>query len=88
MLLLWERFLTLEVNTATTLGFEAFASLSVPFFGVDRRTPRSAWSGCPSSCRHERVVAMGEIGLDCGTQFEVWTLSASTCASPRLTTCR
>src|SRR5450756_2745000 len=34
VLLLWERFLTLEANTAKTLGFEAYASLSVPFFGV------------------------------------------------------
>ena len=31
VLLLWERFLTMEANTATTLGYEAFASLSVPF---------------------------------------------------------
>ena len=36
VLLLWERFLTMEATTAQTLGYEAFTSISVPFFGVNR----------------------------------------------------
>ncbi|HJW75322.1 MAG TPA: TatD family hydrolase [Thermoleophilia bacterium] len=70
VLLLWERFLTMEVNTAKTLGFEAFASLSVPFFGVNRKDAETCLAKLPEFLEHERVVAMGEIGLDCATAFE------------------
>ena len=71
VLLLWERFLTMEANTAKTLGFEAFASLSVPFFGVNRKDAETCLARLPEFLSHERVVAMGEIGLDCATDFEV-----------------
>ena len=71
VLLLWERFLTMEVNTAATLGYQAFASLSVPFFGVNHADAEKCLARLPEFLAHERVVAMGEIGLDCGTPFEV-----------------
>ena len=71
VLLLWERFLTMEANTATTLGYEAFPSLSVPFFGVNHADAEKCLARLPDFLSHERVVAMGEIGLDCGTEFEV-----------------
>jgi len=71
VLLLWERFLTMEVNTAKTLGYEAFASLSVPFFGVNRKDAEKCLDRLPDFLQNERVVAIGEIGLDCGTQFEI-----------------
>ena len=70
VLLLWERFLTLEVNTAATLGFEAYASLSVPFFGVTAKDAEKCLERLPEFLKHERVVAMGEIGMDCATGFE------------------
>jgi len=70
VLQLWERFLTLEVNTAKTLGFEEYVSLSVPFFGVTAKDAGKCLERLPDFLKHERVVAMGEIGLDCGTQFE------------------
>ncbi len=71
VLLLWERFLTMEVNTATTLGYEAFVSLSVPFFGVNHKDAETCLARLPEFLGHERVVALGEIGLDCATDFEV-----------------
>ena len=72
VLQLWERFLTLEVNTATTLGFEEYVSLSVPFFGVTKKDAETCLARLPDFLKHERAVAMGEIGLDCGTEFEEW----------------
>ncbi|HUK76422.1 MAG TPA: TatD family hydrolase [Thermoleophilia bacterium] len=71
VLLLWERFLTMEANTAATLGYQAYASLSVPFFGVNHADAEKCLARLPDFLTHERVVAMGEIGLDCGTPFEV-----------------
>lgn len=70
VLLLWERFLTLEVNTATTLGFQAYVSLSVPFFGVTAKDAEKCLAKLPDFLQNERVVALGEIGLDCATDFE------------------
>ena len=64
VLLLWERFLTMEVNTAATLGYQAFASLSVPFFGVNHADAETCLARLPEFLTHERVVAIGEIGLD------------------------
>ncbi len=60
----------MEANTATTLGYEAFISLSVPFFGVNHADAEKCLARLPEFLSHERVVAMGEIGLDCGTEFE------------------
>jgi predicted metal-dependent TIM-barrel fold hydrolase len=71
VLLLWERFVTMEANTARTLGYEAFASLSVPFFGVNHSDAEKCLARLPEFLGHERVVAMGEIGLDCATDFEI-----------------
>ena len=66
----WERFTTLEVSTAQTLGYESFASLSVPFIGLGQSDTEKALEVLPGLLEHERVVAMGEIGLDTGTQYE------------------
>jgi predicted metal-dependent TIM-barrel fold hydrolase len=71
VLLLWERFLTMEANTATTLGYEAYSSLSVPFFGVNHKDAEKCLERLPDFLKHERVVALGEIGLDCATDFEI-----------------
>jgi predicted metal-dependent TIM-barrel fold hydrolase len=68
---IWERFTTYEVKTAQTLGYEVFASLAVPFLGVGQSDVETALAALPEFLKNERVVAMGEIGLDTGTQFEI-----------------
>ncbi len=67
---IWDRFVTLEVTTAQTLGYESFASLSVPFIGLGQSDTEKALAVLPSLLKHERVVAMGEIGLDTGSEYE------------------
>jgi predicted metal-dependent TIM-barrel fold hydrolase len=66
----WDRFVTLEVTTAQTLGYESFASLSVPFIGLGQSDTEKALAVLPGLLDNERVVAMGEIGLDTGTDYE------------------
>lgn len=70
VLLMWDRFLGMERTTATTLGFELFASISVPFFGVNRADAKACLDKMPEYLEQERAVAIGETGLDTGTQFE------------------
>jgi predicted metal-dependent TIM-barrel fold hydrolase len=71
VLLMWERFLGMEATTAETLGFKLFTSLSVPFFGVNRADSEKCLARMPEFLKHDRAVAIGEIGLDTGTQFEI-----------------
>jgi predicted metal-dependent TIM-barrel fold hydrolase len=70
VLLLWERFLGMETTTAKTLGYELFTSLSVPFFGVNRADTEKCLKRLPDFLENERVVALGEIGLDTATEYE------------------
>jgi len=70
VLRIWERFITLEVTTAQTLGYESFASISVPFVGVGQTDTEKALARLPEFLENDRVVAMGEIGLDTGTDYE------------------
>ena len=70
VLLMWERFLGMEATTATTLGYELFTSLSVPFFGVNHADAETCLARMPEFLLDDKAVAIGEIGLDTGTQFE------------------
>lgn len=71
VLLMWERFLGMEATTAETLGFKLFTSLSVPFFGVNHADAAKCLARMPEFLKDEKAVAIGEIGLDTGTQFEI-----------------
>ena len=71
VLLMWERFLGMEATTAETLGYKLFTSLSVPFFGVNHAGAEKCLARMPEFLEDEKAVAIGEIGLDTGTQFEI-----------------
>ncbi|MCF8095329.1 MAG: TatD family hydrolase [Desulfobacteraceae bacterium] len=70
ILRLWDRFLDFEVNSGKAMGYELFASLSIPFYGLDRKNIDACLKQLPEYLKHERVVAMGEIGLDCAIPEE------------------
>jgi len=67
---LWRRFLDFEVNSARSMGFEAFVTLSIPFYGLPLEDVEECLQRLPEFLKHERVVGMGEIGLDCGIEDE------------------
>ena len=71
VLLMWERFLGMEAMTAETLGYKLFTSLSVPFFGVNHADAEKCLARMPEFLKDDKAVAIGEIGLDTGTQFEI-----------------
>jgi len=70
VLRLWERFLEFEVKRGGSIGYETFVSLSVPFYGLTDKGVEECLKRLPEFLRHERVVAMGEMGLDAGTETE------------------
>jgi len=67
---LWDRFLEFEVKSAKSMGFEAYVSISIPFYGLNSRSIDEALKKMPDFLKHERVVAIGEIGLDTGIEDE------------------
>lgn len=73
---LWNRFLEFEVKSAKSMGFELFVSLSIPFYGLSSRDIEECLKKLPDFLKHERVVAMGEIGLDVGIKDEEKLLRA------------
>ena len=70
VLRLWDRFLGFELKRGGTIGYEAYASLSVPFYGLTDKEADECLKRLPEYLKHEKVVAMGEMGLDVGTDFE------------------
>jgi uncharacterized protein len=67
---IWERFLGFEIKRGGSIGYETFVALSVPFYGLTEKGAEECLKRLPDYLKHERVVAMGEIGLDVGTEFE------------------
>jgi predicted metal-dependent TIM-barrel fold hydrolase len=67
---LWRRFLDFEVKSAKAIGIELFVSLSIPFYGLDAKNIEECLKALPDYLKHDRVVAMGEVGLDCGIDDE------------------
>jgi len=67
---LWERFLGFELKRGGSIGYETFVSLSVPFYGLTDKAAEECLKRLPDYLKNERVVAVGEVGLDVGTEFE------------------
>jgi len=67
---IWERFLGFELKRGGSIGYETFVSLSVPFYGLTPKGAEECLKRLPDYLKNERVVAIGEIGLDVGTEFE------------------
>lgn len=70
VLRLWDQFLNFEIKRGETLGFKAFVSLGIPMYGLGSDGIDECLKKLPEYLKHERVVAMGEIGLDTGIKNE------------------
>ena len=70
VLQLWRRFLDFEVKSAKSMGVEAYVTLSIPFYGLTPEGIAQCLKEFPKYLKHERVVGMGEIGLDVGIEDE------------------
>jgi hypothetical protein len=85
VILMWDRFLGMETTTATTLGFELFTSLSVPFFGVNPTMPRSACQDAEYLKPTEPWPSVRSVSTPAPTSRS--GSSASSCVSPRTQGC-
>ena len=70
VLRLWDQFLNFEVTRGETLGYEAFVAPGIPMYGLSSDGIEECLKKLPEYLKHERVVAIGEIGLDVVTEYE------------------
>jgi predicted metal-dependent TIM-barrel fold hydrolase len=68
---LWRRFLDFEVKNVKANGIDAWVTLGIPFYGIEKAGVEQCLKELPDYLKHERVVGVGEIGLDAGIEDEV-----------------
>jgi len=68
---LWEKTLDYMVKYSASMGINCFATVSVPFYGLNAEGYDECLKKLPEYLKEDRVVGIGEIGLDTGNEHEV-----------------
>ena len=67
---LWDKTLDYMVKYSASMGINCFATLSVPFYGLNAEGFDECLRELPEYLKEDRVVGIGEIGLDTGNEHE------------------
>jgi len=67
---LWDKTLDYMVKYSASMGIDCFATLSVPFYGLNAEGFDECLKELPEYLKEDRVVGIGEIGLDTGNEHE------------------
>ena len=67
---LWDKTLGYMVEYGASLGIDCYATLAVPFYGLNKEGYAECLKALPSYLKEQRVVGIGEIGLDNGNNHE------------------
>lgn len=68
---LWEKTLGYMVEYGASLGVDVYVTLAVPFYGLNAEGYAECLKKLPQYLKEERVVGIGEIGLDNGNDHEL-----------------
>ena len=68
---MWEDSLNYWVSSCAAKGVDLYVCLAVPFGGVNAEGVEECLKKLPGYLKHERVVGIGEIGLNNSTEEEV-----------------
>ena len=68
---LWEKTLGYIVEYGASMGIDCYVTLGVPFYGLSNKAYDECLKAMPSYLKEERVVGIGEIGLDNGNEHEM-----------------
>lgn len=71
LLTMWNDFLNRWVSYFAARGVELYHTLSIPMAGIDSEGVKECLEQLPRYLENERVVGIGEIGLNNGTDDEV-----------------
>jgi predicted metal-dependent TIM-barrel fold hydrolase len=73
---LWEKTLDYIVKYVASMGIEVYATIAVPFYGIAAEGWEECLNKLPEYLKEDRVVGIGEIGLDTGNDHELYLLRA------------
>lgn len=73
---LWEKTLGYMVEYGASMGIDCYTCLGVPFYGLDSKGYEECLKALPAYLKEDRVVGIGEIGLDNGNDHELWLFKA------------
>jgi len=68
---LWEKTLGYMVEYGASMGIDCYTTLSVPFYGLTNEGYDECLRMLPQYLKEDRVVGIGEIGLDNGNEHEL-----------------
>lgn len=68
---LWEKTLGYMVEYGASMGVDCYATIAVPFYGITTEGYDELLKEMPNFLKEERVVGVGEIGMDNGNDHEV-----------------
>ena len=71
---LWEKTLDYIVKYAASMGIEAYAGIAVPFYGIAAEKWQECLDRMPEYLKDDRVLCIGEIGLDVANDHERWLM--------------
>jgi len=72
LLELWEKTINYMTKYAASMGINCFATLAVPFYGLNDEGYGECLKKLPDYLKEKKVVGLGEIGLDTGNEHELW----------------
>ncbi|MBN2062129.1 MAG: TatD family hydrolase [Deltaproteobacteria bacterium] len=68
---LWDKTLGYMVEYSASMGVDIYATIAVPFYGITAEGYEECLKAMPQYLSRDRVVGIGEIGLDNGNEHEV-----------------
>jgi predicted metal-dependent TIM-barrel fold hydrolase len=73
---LWEKTLDYIVKYVASMGIEVYVGVAVPFYGIAAEKWEECLERMPEYLKEDRVVCVGEVGLDTGNDHELYLLRA------------
>ncbi|MCL5736269.1 MAG: TatD family hydrolase [Actinobacteria bacterium] len=71
---LWDKTLDYIVKYVASMGIEVYAGIAVPFYGIAAEKWEVCLKKMPEYLKEDRVVCVGEIGLDVANDHEKWLM--------------
>lgn len=68
---LWDKTLGYMIKYAASMGIDSYVGLSVPFYGLNAEGYGECLKKLSEYLQEDKVVCVGEIGLDVGSEHEV-----------------
>jgi predicted metal-dependent TIM-barrel fold hydrolase len=73
---MWEKTLGYIFEYGASMGIDCYVGIGVPFYGLNSEGYEECLKAMPQYLKEDRVVSIGEIGLDNGNDHELYLFKA------------